>query len=147
AIINQTMAHTFWPNQDAVGKVFVSYVRFRVVGVVGDVKQQELRRPAMPETYYPLEWNLSSPNVPYSIVVQGGGAAESLTNTMRGAVQSLDDSLALMSVRTIPQIVAESMVDTQYETVLLGTMALLALILAAVGTYGVMSYIVGRRTN
>ena len=148
AIINQTMARTFWPKQEAVGKVFESFILFRVIGVVGDVKQQELRSAAMPETYYPLEWDLNNPNIPYSIVAQGSaGDGEALTGTVRSAVRSMDDGLALMYVRTMPQIIAESMLDTQYEAVLLGTMAILALILAAVGTYGVMSYIVGRRTN
>lgn len=147
AVINQTMARTFWPKQDAVGKVFENFMMFRVIGVVGDVKQQELRGAAMPETYYPLEWDLNNPNMPYSIVAQGAATGESLTGTVRGAVRSLDDGLAVIGVRTMPQIIAESMLDTQYEAVLLGTMAILALILAAVGTYGVMSYIVGRRTN
>src|SRR5882724_1333542 len=147
AIINQTMARSFWPKRDAVGKVFESFVLFRVIGVVGDVKQQELRSAAMPEAYYPLEWDLTSPNSPYAIVVQGAGTGEALTGTIRSAVRSLDDGLAVIGVRTMPQIIAESMLDTQYEAVLLGTMAVLALILAAVGTYGVMSYIVGRRTN
>jgi putative ABC transport system permease protein len=147
-VINQTMARTFWPKQEALGKVFENFMPFRVIGVVGDVKQQELRSAAMPEAYYPLEWDLNNPNMPYSIVVAGSAAGgEALTPAVRGAVQSMDDSLALMSVRTMPQIIAESMLDTQYEAALLGTMAILALILAAVGTYGVMSYIVGRRTN
>jgi putative ABC transport system permease protein len=142
------MARTFWPKQEAVGKVFESFILFRVIGVVGDVKQQELRTAAMPESYFPLEWDLNNPNGPYSIVAQGVvGDAEALTGTVRGAVRSIDDSLALMQVRTMPQIIAESMLDTQYEAALLGTMAILALILATVGTYGVMSYIVGRRTN
>ena len=147
AIINQNMARTFWPKEDAIGKVFLNYVRFRVVGIVGDVKQTQLRSAAMPEAYFPLEWELSGPNSPYSIVVQGTGAGEALTGTVRSVLGSLDDGLALIGVRTMPQIIAESMLDTQYEAVLLGGMAILALILAAVGTYGVMSYIVGRRTN
>jgi putative ABC transport system permease protein len=147
AIINQTMARTFWPEQDAIGKIFQNYVRFRVVGIVGDVKQTQLRSAAMPEAYFPLEWELSGPNAPYSIVVEGTGTGEALAGTVRSAVRSLDDGLALIGVRTMPQIIAEAMLDTQYETALLGTMAILALVLAAVGTYGVMSYIVGRRTN
>jgi ABC-type antimicrobial peptide transport system permease subunit len=141
------MAKTFWPKQEPIGKIFKAFTSFQVVGVVGDVKQQELRSAAMPESYYPLEWEISEPSFPISIVVQSAGAPESATATVRNAVQSMDNTLALMSVRTMPQILSESMNDTRYETWLLGGAALLAVILAAVGTYGVMSYVVGQRTN
>ena len=146
-VINQTMAKTFWPNQNAIGKVFENFVLFRVIGVVGDVRQQGLRTAPLPESYYPIEWDLTSPTAPFAIVAQGSGTGEGLTGTVRNTVRSLDDTLALMNARTMPQIIADSMPDTQFEAALLATMATLALILAAVGTYGVMSYVVGRRTN
>jgi predicted permease len=148
AIINQTMATAFWPQQNAEGKIFESWVQFRVVGVVGDVKQMRLRESVMPQWYATLPWNLGVPSGPYSIVVQSAGAPPQLLgNTIVTAVQSLDPSLAVFRVRIMPQIVAESMQDTSYEAVLLGAMAVLALVLASVGTYGVMSYVVGQRTN
>jgi len=147
AVINQTMAKTFWPNQNAIGKIFENFVQFRVVGVVGDVKQHRLREAAMPEAYFALSWDMAGPSRPFYAVVRTAGTPESATATLREAVKSLNPNLALFDVRTMPQIVAESMQDTSYEAVLLGTMAGLALLLASVGTYGVMSYVVGQRTN
>jgi predicted permease len=147
AVINQTMAKTFWPKQSAIGKTFENFAQYHVVGVVGDVKQQRVRDAAMPETYLSLSWELGDPSRPFALVAKSAGTPESLTSTVRGVVQSMDPNLALFRVRTMPQIVAESMQDTSYEAALLGAMAILALVLASVGTYGVMSYVVGQRTN
>jgi predicted permease len=147
AVINETMAKTFWPNQSAIGKIFENFMTFRVVGVVGDVKQQRLRDAAMPEGYIALPWEMASPARPFYAVIRTAGAPESAAATLREIVRAQNPNLALFDVQTMPKIVADSMQETSYEAVLLGTMAGLALLLASVGTYGVMSYVVGQRTN
>ena len=147
AVINQTMARTFWPGENVLGKIFEHGKTFRVIGVVGDANQGSPRGIPMPEAYYGLPMLLDPPGWPFNLVVESAGAPEGLVGSVRAAVASLDRSLALFHVRTMPQIIAESMTTTRYETVLLLAMAALAVLLAAVGTYGVMSYVVGQRTN
>jgi len=85
------------PKQDAVGKIFEHFVKLEVVGVVGDVKQGSVRSKAMPEAYYPLEWDLDMPSL--SIVVKGDGGTAGLPGPVRDAAQSQDANLALMHVR------------------------------------------------
>ena len=147
AVINQTMARTFWPGENVLGKIFEHGKTFRVIGVVGDANQGSPRGIPIPEAYYGLPMLLDPPGWPFNLVVESAGAPEGLVGSVRAAVASLDRSLALFHVRTMPQIIAESMTTTRYETVLLLAMAALAVLLAAVGTYGVMSYVVGQRTN
>ena len=147
SVINETMARTFWPGENVLGKIFEHGYTFRIIGVVGDANQGSPRGIAMPEAYYGLPMLLDTPGWPFNVVVQSSGAPESLVGAVRAAVASLDKSLALFHVRTMPQIIAESVTTTRYETVLLLSMAALAVLLAAVGTYGVMSYVVGQRTN
>jgi putative ABC transport system permease protein len=150
ALINKAMADKFWPNQDPLGKVFRlggDITHAHVIGVVGSTRQWGLRTAPLPEAYYAIPFAMVDGNLGLTLEVLSAGPPEAVATQIRSAVHSSDSNLALYAVRTIPQIVSDSMTDTNYQTFLLGALAALALVLAAVGTYGVMSFVVTARTN
>ena len=153
-VINSTMAKTYFPNESALGKHLQLGATpdknepwMEVVGVVGDVKQS-LATEAPTEMYVPFrQGNKVLPVFGLSLVLRTSNDPRSLTGSLATAIHEIDGNQPLVRVRTMEENVAASVAQPRFRTVLLAILAGLALLIASVGIYGVMSFAVTQRTR
>ncbi len=148
AIVSQTLAQRYFPNGDAIGKrinVNTGPESYReIVGIVGDVKQNGLTKDTRPHTYEPFA---QAPNQFMTLIVRSSTDPASLVPAIRGKVLGLDSELPLQRTITLDRVIANSIRQQRFTSIVLSVFAGVALLLAAAGLYGVISYSVAQRTH
>jgi predicted permease len=148
AIIDETMAKKYWPDEDPLGKRITfqggpnNPTWREIVGIVGHVKHKGLDGESRVQYYIP---HSQTQNAFMSLVVRASVDPTSLTGAVRGAISGLDKDLPVFRVKTMEQFVSESMAQRRFAMALVGIFAAVAMALACVGLYGVLSYSITQR--
>jgi predicted permease len=144
-LINESLARQHFPNVDPVGQLTD---RGRIVGVVGDVRQAGLDRPALPEIYYPIAQNVAArSDTGMSLVVSTTVPPASLVQPVREVVSRILPGQAVFQVQTMDRVIADSLADLRLYSWLIGLFATVAFLLSVGGIYAVVSYSVTSRTR
>jgi predicted permease len=144
-IVNETLARTLWPGQDAVGQIITQDGGRRVVGVVADVRHEALEKVGGAEMYLPMRQTGDYGSM--NLVVRTGLRPDRLASSVRTALRPIDPNLPMSEFRTLEDLVDKAVSPRRFLVLLLAGFAGFALLLASLGIYAVISYSVNQRTQ
>ncbi len=148
AVVNEAFARTYWPNQNPIGKRFrktkANSPWITIVGLIANARTESLAEAGVPKIYLDL---YQTGGKRLAIFLRGNLDAAAIPNEVREQVQSVDPTLPVSSARTLNETVSASLAERRFSMEIVALFALTALLLAGLGIYGVISYIVSARTH
>jgi putative ABC transport system permease protein len=155
AIVDESTARTYWPDRDPIGRrLSIRSTRgtghspwCTVVGVIKDINADGLDQSGAPHIYRPIYQFRGSRVLSLSVTVRTSLSATSLEPQIRREIQAVDPNLPVFDVRTMNEVIERSLASRRFSAELVGVFAVVALLLASVGIYGLLAYMVGQRSH